>query len=178
MRVKGGTPRNRCKQILLCLRMRGDEVNCRLDGIDLLCLIVGDLEAKFFLKGHDDLDGVQAVQSKVLLEMRIRRHLGGLDLLEVLDDGDDAVGDLALVEEGPLLHLRGGRQEPGDGDASRCRRCDRGARHRHAEVVQEGSPRRRNLCIRGCEVHKLHKEHSRRISIFFSEESSVCAATR
>lgn len=83
MRVKRGEPRNRCKQILLCLRMRGDEVNCWFDGINLLCLIVGDLEAEFFLKGHDDLDRVQAVQPQVLLEMRIRRHLQ--DLAETLE---------------------------------------------------------------------------------------------
>ena len=55
--------------------MRGDEVDRTFDGINLLRLVVRDLDAKFFLKGHDDLDRVQAVQPEVLLEMRIRCHL-------------------------------------------------------------------------------------------------------
>jgi hypothetical protein len=35
------------------------------------------------------------------------QYRGYLDLLEVLDDGDEALGDPALVEERLLLHLRG-----------------------------------------------------------------------
>lgn len=72
--LKAGT--TKCLQAcLFCLRVRGDEVDRRFDGINLLCLVVRDLEPKFFLKGHDNLDGVQAIKPKVLLEMCIRRHL-------------------------------------------------------------------------------------------------------
>lgn len=66
----------RKKEILLfCLRMRSDEVNRCLDGVNLLCFIVRDLKGKFFLKRHHDLDSVQAIESKVLLEMGSRCHL-------------------------------------------------------------------------------------------------------
>jgi len=63
------------KEILLfCLRMRSDEINRCLDGVNLLCFIVRDLKGKFF-KRHHDLDCVQAIESKVLLEMGSRCHL-------------------------------------------------------------------------------------------------------
>lgn len=43
-----------------------------MDGVGVL---VGDLNAEFLLNGHDDLNGVEAVEAKVVGEVS-----GGLDL--------------------------------------------------------------------------------------------------
>ena len=46
-----------------------------LTAVDLVGLLVGDLNAELLLYRHDDLDGVQAVQAEVVVEVG-----GGLDL--------------------------------------------------------------------------------------------------
>jgi hypothetical protein len=70
--------------------MRGNEVNCRFDGVNLLCLVIWDLEAKFFLKGHDNLNCIQAIKSEVLLEMSIWCHLQHLldKQMIIIDSGN------------------------------------------------------------------------------------------
>lgn len=47
----------------------------RPTGVDGVGLLVGNLDAEFLLDGHDDLDGVKAVQAEVVGEVS-----GGLDL--------------------------------------------------------------------------------------------------
>lgn len=44
-------------------------------GVDGVSVLIGDLDAELLLDGHDDLDGVQAVQAKVIGEV-----CDGLDL--------------------------------------------------------------------------------------------------
>lgn len=61
--------------LLFCLRMRSDEVNRCIDGVNFLCFIVRDLEGEFFLERHHNLNSVQAIKSKVLLEMGSSCHL-------------------------------------------------------------------------------------------------------
>ena len=39
-------------------------------GVDLLGICIRDLDRKLVLEGHDDLDGVQAVQTEVVDEVR------------------------------------------------------------------------------------------------------------
>src|ERR1700682_6330001 len=55
------------------------------DGRDLLRVLVGDLEVKFLLEGHHQLDGVERVGPQVFDELRV-----GVDLVlfhpELLDD--------------------------------------------------------------------------------------------
>lgn len=60
---------------LFCLRMRSDKVDRWIDGVNFLCFIVRDLEGEFFLERHHNLNSVQAIKSKVLLEMGSRCHL-------------------------------------------------------------------------------------------------------
>src|SRR5216684_3075871 len=60
-----------------------------LDGVpdllDLLGLVVGDLDAELLLEGHDQLDRIERVRSKVLDKRRFRVHFVGIDA-ELLDD--------------------------------------------------------------------------------------------
>ena len=51
-----------------------------LDGVDAIGVLVGDLDAEFLLDGHDDLDGVEAVETEVIGEVG-----GGLDVGRVVD---------------------------------------------------------------------------------------------
>jgi hypothetical protein len=55
-------------------RKNGD----RRTGVDAVGVLVGNLDAKLLLNGHDDLDGVEAVEAEVVGEVG-----GGLDLLRV-----------------------------------------------------------------------------------------------
>lgn len=48
--------------------------------MDVVGVLVGDLDAEFLLDGHDDLDGVEAVEAEVVGEVG-----GGLDVLDVVD---------------------------------------------------------------------------------------------
>jgi hypothetical protein len=49
-------------------------------GVDAIGVLVGDLDAEFLLDGHDDLDGVEAVETEVIGEVG-----GGLDVGRVVD---------------------------------------------------------------------------------------------
>lgn len=69
-------------------------------GENLVSLSIGDLNAKLLLKGHDELDGVEAVETEVIAEVDSRCYLGGIDLAERLDDVQDALLDLGAVKAG------------------------------------------------------------------------------
>ena len=49
-------------------------------GVDAVGVLVGDLDAELLLDGHDDLDGVEAVETEVVGEVG-----GGLDVGRVVD---------------------------------------------------------------------------------------------
>lgn len=66
---------------------------------NLIGLSVGDLDGELILNGHDDLDGVEGVETKVVGELAGGANLGGFDLVKVFHDGDDTVGDLPGVNE-------------------------------------------------------------------------------
>ncbi|KAJ6838840.1 acyl carrier protein 2, mitochondrial-like [Iris pallida] len=59
----------------LCLGMRGDEVDSKTDGVDLVRFVIRDLKSKLFLQRHHDFYSVQTVEAKVILEMSSWCHL-------------------------------------------------------------------------------------------------------
>lgn len=67
---------------------------------DPVGLGVGDLDGELVLDRHDDLHGVEGVEAEVVAEFGGGLDLGGVDLVEVLDGGDDALLDLGGGEEG------------------------------------------------------------------------------
>ena len=46
--------------------MRLDKAHRILDGDDLFGRVIGDLAAEFFLKRHDEFDGVKAVSAEII----------------------------------------------------------------------------------------------------------------
>lgn len=50
-------------------------VDSLLDGLDALGIIVGDVEAKLLLNGHDDFDVIKGVGAKIGLKASSRSHL-------------------------------------------------------------------------------------------------------
>ena len=52
------------------IRLSANISHCLIDGVDSICLLVRNLNAEFLLDGHDDFDGVQAVQTEVVSKMR------------------------------------------------------------------------------------------------------------
>ena len=57
-----------CRPFFLLLSVGLDVFDCVLYGADLLGLIIGNSDAKFFLKFHDELYSVEAVCAKILSE--------------------------------------------------------------------------------------------------------------
>src|SRR5439155_20788988 len=57
------------------LLVRGDVVDGLADGLDLLRVLVGDLDAELILELHDQLDEVERVGIEILLERGLLRDL-------------------------------------------------------------------------------------------------------
>ncbi len=85
----------------LPLLLAFDIVDRVLDGRDLLGGIVGNLDAKLFLEGHDQFDDVEAVRTQIVNEAGILGDPVGLDA-EMLDDDFFTRSAVSLML-GPLL---------------------------------------------------------------------------
>ena len=80
--------------------MGGNVLNGVVDAGNLISLGVGNFNGKLILDGHHDLDGVQRIQAQIVGKLGRGGHLGRVDLVKVLYDGNDAVGNLGGVDEG------------------------------------------------------------------------------
>lgn len=69
------------------------------DGLDLLGIVVRNVKDELLLEGHDNLNNIEGVEAEVVHEVGLGGDLGGINLLEVLDDLEDAGEDVLLVEE-------------------------------------------------------------------------------
>ena len=78
-------------------------LNGVLDAGNLIGLGVGNFNGKLILDGHDDLDGIQRIKAQIVGELGRGSDLGGVNLVKVLHDGDDAVGNLSGVDEGLII---------------------------------------------------------------------------
>jgi len=63
-------------------------------------LRIRNLHRKFILNGHDDLDGIQGIQTKIFAEFGSGADLGRVDFVKVFDDGEDSFLDFGGGEEG------------------------------------------------------------------------------
>ena len=81
----------------------GNVLNGVVDAGNLISLGVGNFNGKLVLDGHHDLDGVQRIQAQIVGKLRRGGHLGRVDLVKVLYDGNDAVGNLGGVDEGLII---------------------------------------------------------------------------
>lgn len=52
-----------------------DVIDSLCCGLDFISILVRDLNRELFLNGHDDLDGVKTVKTKVVGEVGIQRDL-------------------------------------------------------------------------------------------------------
>jgi len=78
----------------------GNVLNGVVDAGNLISLGVGNFNGKLILDGHHDLDGVQRIQAQIVGKLGRGGDLGGVDLVKVLYNGNDAVGNLSGVNEG------------------------------------------------------------------------------
>ena len=78
-------------------------LNGVLDAGNLIGLGVGNFNGKLILDGHNDLDGIQRIKAQIVSELGRGSDLGGVNLVKVLHDGDDAVGNLSGVDEGLII---------------------------------------------------------------------------
>jgi len=62
-----------------------DVANDIADGLKLLSFFIGNVDAEFFLKRHDELDGVEGVSTEVLDELGFLGDLFGIHA-ELLND--------------------------------------------------------------------------------------------
>jgi hypothetical protein len=56
--------------------LRLDEVDGILHGLDLFRRVIGNFATEFFLEGHDEFDGIQAVSAQIVDEIGGLRDLG------------------------------------------------------------------------------------------------------
>lgn len=107
-----------------------DVLDSLVDRVDGVSVLVGDLDAELLLDGHDDLDGVEAVETEVVGEVG-----GGLDVGRVVDfvkagqQAHDAALNLLLVQAtGGAVHADGDEAgQAGDGGRSSDTRAHNGA---------------------------------------------------
>ena len=85
-------------------------LNGILDAGNLIGLGVGNFNGKLILDGHHDLDGIQRIKAQIVGELGRGGDLGGVDLVKVLHDGDDAVGNLGGVDEGLIISTQPAEQ--------------------------------------------------------------------
>ena len=80
--------------------MRRNVFNRILNAGNLVGFLVRNLNGEFILNGHDNLHNVETIQTQVLAKDGIRRNLGRVDLIKVLDDTYDAVRDFGRIQKG------------------------------------------------------------------------------
>jgi len=107
------------------LKLR-DEVNDLLDGGDVGSLFLGDFAVELLLDGHDELNGVEGVGTKVIDEGGARDDLVGVDaklrdddLLNLVLDAEKgrARGGNPLSDEGGVGGEGGGAGEKKGNDS-------------------------------------------------------------
>jgi hypothetical protein len=59
-----------CEFTSMRVRLGANVCHCLIDAVDGIRLLVWDLNAKFLLNCHDDFNGVQTVQTKVIPKVR------------------------------------------------------------------------------------------------------------
>ena len=89
-----------CQGVSFRMRVLDNVLDRILAGVDLLSVCIRDLNGKFILKGHDDLNRVKAVESQVVEKVRTGGQLGGVNLLEVLQAAQNPVCRVSLIQEG------------------------------------------------------------------------------
>lgn len=115
---------------LVGIGLAEDVLNGLVDGVDGVGVLVGDLNAEFLLNGHDDLNGVEAVEAEVVGEVSGGLDVGSIvDLVETLEQANDAALDLLLLQAtASAVHADGNNSldTGGHGDArsSHCRSSD------------------------------------------------------
>lgn len=79
--------------------LREDVLDGLVNTVDSIRLLVGNLNAEFLFNGHHNFNGIQAVQSKVICEVRVGSDLASIgNLVEVLEQVHYATLDFILSE--------------------------------------------------------------------------------
>jgi len=78
----------------------GNVLHGILDTGNLIGLGVWNFNGKLILDGHNDLDGIQRIKAQIVGKLGPGGDFGGIDLVKVLNDGNDAIGDLGRVDKG------------------------------------------------------------------------------
>ena len=115
---------------LVSIGLAEDVLDSLVDRVDGVSVLVGDLDAELLLDGHDDLDGVEAVETEVVGEVRGGLDVGGIvDLVEARQQAHDAALNLLLVQAtGGAVHADGEEaRQAGDGGRSSDSGADDGA---------------------------------------------------
>lgn len=86
---------------LVGIGLSKDVLNSLVNTVDGIGILVGDLNAEFLLNGHNNLNGIQAVKSKVVCEVRRAVDLAGIgNLVKVLQKVDYPSLSFLLVKTG------------------------------------------------------------------------------
>lgn len=92
--------------------MRRDVINSLDNGGNLVRLLVRDFNCEFIFNCHNYFDDIETVEPQILSKRNIRVNLGRVNLIEVLDNSDNAIGHFFGIEkslEEKLLESNGRR---------------------------------------------------------------------
>lgn len=84
-------------QILLDRRVGSEIAEGILNGLDFVPLLLGDFNAELILDGKNELDGVERIEAEVVEKMGLLGQNVGIDLVEVLDHGEQPLLDDSLA---------------------------------------------------------------------------------
>lgn len=90
--------------ILQRLQLLGHWVSRNVvDGIgnaeNLVRFLIGDFHRKLVFNGHYDFNSIQTIETQFIGKFCFRCHLGSIDLIKILDDIQDTVGDFLDVKK-------------------------------------------------------------------------------
>ena len=163
----------------LGMRVSSKVLNSLRDRGDFVGSLVGDLDGELLLESENELDGIEAVEAEVFVEVRGVGDLGGVDLVELFDDLDHALGDLLRRERGrgaeePVARSADGRERRsesrnrrargeaneaderhgsgGEVKARELRQQPHQQQHAHAKNVHTRASKRASAWVRVCEI--------------------------
>ena len=84
------------KSTLLGMGVSNDVVNGVLSALDFFRLGIRDVDGELVLDVENELDLLERVEAKILLEVRVRSNSVGVNLVEALDDLNNTSRNLLL----------------------------------------------------------------------------------
>lgn len=132
-----------------------DVVNGVLSALDFLGLRIGDIDGKLVFDVENELNLLEGVEAKILLEVRMGSNGVGVNLVEALDNLNNASRDL-LVGKSVVLAVEAQKRglDLGSLSSDHTRVVDLRDGLVHADNVEALGETRKHVCVDGSTFHR------------------------